>query len=191
MQHRFWTKHAVTFSALAALSVLEKELDRPSVTRTATFLASCLAPLFASYSVEAAWFSPDAVSVPLSTETVAPHHYIRLLHFLTRRSPHLEQSPQRQQAILSLPSKANSVHLSSSNISVKQHCSSPLSVCAMCVCVCVCVCVCARARARIGFIDLCLIIKSYWCIVTIVLVKSDACIVLIRFHQLHCASLCS
>lgn len=57
----------LTFRASAALCVLEKELDRPSVTRTATFLASCLAPLDASYSVAAAWFSPDAVSVPLST----------------------------------------------------------------------------------------------------------------------------
>ena len=57
----------LTFRASAALCVLEKELDRPSVTRTTTFLASCLAPLDASYSVAAAWFSPDAVSVPLST----------------------------------------------------------------------------------------------------------------------------
>ena len=43
--------------------------------------------------------------------------------------------------LLSLPSKANQRQFSSQNISVKQHCPSPLSVCTMCVCVCVCVCV--------------------------------------------------
>ena len=42
--------------------------------------------------------------------------------------------------LLSLPSKANSRHFSSQNISAKQHCLSPLWVCAVCVCVCVCVC---------------------------------------------------
>ena len=41
--------------------------------------------------------------------------------------------------LLSLPSKANSRHFSSQNISAKQHCPSPLSVCTMCVCVCVCI----------------------------------------------------
>ena len=40
--------------------------------------------------------------------------------------------------LLSLPSKANSRHSSSQNISAKQHCPSPLSVC-MCVCVYTCV----------------------------------------------------
>ena len=70
--------------------------------------------------------------------------------------------------LLSLPSKANSRHFcSSQNISARQHCPSPLSVCAMstrvyvsvcecvyiykCVCVrarvCVYMCVCVRARA--------------------------------------------
>ena len=50
--------------------------------------------------------------------------------------------------LLSLPSKANSRHLSFQNISVKPHCPSLLSVCTVCVCVsvcvyvCVCVCVC-------------------------------------------------
>ena len=51
---------------------------------------------------------------------------------------------------LSLPSKANSRHFSSQNISVQCVCVYIY----MCVCVCVracvraCVCVCARARAR-------------------------------------------
>ena len=50
--------------------------------------------------------------------------------------------------LLSLPSKANSRHFSSQNISVKPHCPSLLSVCTVracvraCVRVCVCVCVC-------------------------------------------------
>ena len=48
----------------------------------------------------------------------------------------------------SLPSKANSRHFSSPNISVRQHCPLHLSVFTMraraCVCVCVCVSVCAR-----------------------------------------------
>ena len=60
--------------------------------------------------------------------------------------------------LLSLPSKANSRHFFSQNISVKPHCPSLLSVCTVCVCVCVCVCVracvracvcvCVRVRAR-------------------------------------------
>ena len=41
--------------------------------------------------------------------------------------------------LLSLPSKANSRHFSSQNISVKPHCPSLLSVCTVCVCVCMCV----------------------------------------------------
>ena len=49
--------------------------------------------------------------------------------------------------LLSLLSKANSRHFSSENISAKQHCPSPLSVCTVCVCVCVCVCVRACVRA--------------------------------------------
>ena len=40
-----------------------------------------------------------------------------------------------------LPSKANSRYFSSQNISAKQHCPSPLSVCTVYVCVCVCVCI--------------------------------------------------
>ena len=46
--------------------------------------------------------------------------------------------------LFSPPLKANSWQISSRNISVKQHCPSPLSlvsVCAVCVCVCVCVCI--------------------------------------------------
>ena len=43
--------------------------------------------------------------------------------------------------LLSLPSKANSRHFSSQNISVKPHCPSLLSVFTVCVCVCVCVCI--------------------------------------------------
>ena len=67
-----------------------------------------------------------------------------LSHFLTLWPPYLEQSPPRHQALvlLSLPSKANSRHFSSQNISVKQNCPSPLSVCTVCACVCMCVCVC-------------------------------------------------
>lgn len=57
----------LTFRASAAVFVREKELDHPSVTRTATFLASCLAPRDAAYSVVEAWFSPAAVSVPPPT----------------------------------------------------------------------------------------------------------------------------
>ena len=45
--------------------------------------------------------------------------------------------------LLSLPSKVNSRHFSSQNISVKPHCPSLPSICT--VCVCVCACVCARA----------------------------------------------
>ena len=63
-----------------------------------------------------------------------------LSHFLTLWPPYLEQSPPRHQA-LSLPSKANSRHFSSQNISVKQHCTSPLSVCTVCVHVRTCMCV--------------------------------------------------
>ena len=36
-------------------------------------------------------------------------------------------------------------HFSSQNISLKQHCPSPLQVCTVCLCVCVCVCVCVCA----------------------------------------------
>ena len=50
--------------------------------------------------------------------------------------------------ILSLPSKVNSRHFSSQNISVKPHCPSLPSVCTVCVCVCVCVCACVRACER-------------------------------------------
>ena len=42
--------------------------------------------------------------------------------------------------LLFLPSTANSRHFSSQNISVKQHCPSPLSVCTVCVCACMRVC---------------------------------------------------
>ena len=42
-----------------------------------------------------------------------------------------------QSLLVSLPSKANSGHFSSQNISAKLHCQSSLSVCTMCVCVCV------------------------------------------------------
>ena len=59
--------------------------------------------------------------------------------------------------LLFLSSKANSRHFSSQNISVKQHCPSPLSVCTLCVCVssqtdgsvCVCVCVCVCVHAHV------------------------------------------
>ena len=48
--------------------------------------------------------------------------------------------------LLSLPSRANSRHFSSQNISVKPQCPSLVSVCTVCMCVCVCVraCVCVR-----------------------------------------------
>ena len=45
-----------------------------------------------------------------------------------------------------IPSKANSSHFSSQNVSAKQHCPFTPSVCEMCVCVCVCVCVRASLR---------------------------------------------
>ena len=61
--------------------------------------------------------------------------------------------------LLSLPSKANSRHFSSQNISIQPHCSSLLSVVCVCVCVrerererervCVCVCVCVRERESV------------------------------------------
>ena len=60
-------------------------------------------------------------------------------HFLTLRSPQLERSPPRHQALCySLPSKANSKYVSSRNTSTKQHCPSHLLVCTMTVCACVC-----------------------------------------------------
>ena len=49
--------------------------------------------------------------------------------------------------LLSLPSKANSRHFSSQNISVKPHCPSLLSVCTVRARARACVCVCARVRA--------------------------------------------
>ena len=49
--------------------------------------------------------------------------------------------------LLSLPSKANSRHFSSQNISAKQCCPASIPVCTVCVCVCVCVRVCACVRA--------------------------------------------
>ena len=51
--------------------------------------------------------------------------------------------------LLSLPSKSNSRHFSSQNISVKPHCPSLLSVCTVCVCVCACACVRACVRVCI------------------------------------------
>ena len=58
-------------------------------------------------------------------------------------------SPKTPAALLlSLPSKANARHFSSQNISIKQHCPSPLSVCALCVCVRACVRACVRVCVR-------------------------------------------
>ena len=51
---------------------------------------------------------------------------------------------QKDYGRFSLPSKANSKHFSSQNISSKQHCPSPQSVCKGCVCLCVFVCVWMR-----------------------------------------------
>ena len=73
------------------------------------------------------------------TPTLQPQNPC-FLHFFTLWPPHLEQSPPSGSLLLSLPSKANSRHFSSQNISAEQHCPSPLSVCTECVCVCVCVC---------------------------------------------------
>ena len=50
--------------------------------------------------------------------------------------------------LLSLPSKANSRHFSSQNISAKQCCPASIPVCTVCVCVCVCARVCMRACVR-------------------------------------------
>ena len=63
-----------------------------------------------------------------------------LSHFFTLWPPHLEQSPPKLQALyysLFLQKQTEDI---SQNISAKQHCPSPLSVCTVCVC-CVCVCV--------------------------------------------------
>ena len=75
------------------------------------------------------------------------HGFRTFSHF----GPHIWNNlPPRHQAslLLSLPSKANSRHFSSQNISVKPHCPSLPSVCTVCLCVCVCVCVCVRERER-------------------------------------------
>ena len=67
------------------------------------------------------------------------HGFRTFSHF----GPHIWNNlPPRHQALCySLPSKANSRHFSSLNISVKPHCPSLLSVCTVCVCVRACVCV--------------------------------------------------
>ena len=60
--------------------------------------------------------------------------------------PHIWNNLPKDIKLFSLPSKANSRHFSSRNISVEQHCPSPYQS-VQCVCVCVCVCASARARA--------------------------------------------
>ena len=67
------------------------------------------------------------------------HGFRTFSHF----GPHIWNNlPPRHQALCySLPSKANSRHFSSLNISIKPHCPSLLSVCTVCVCACVRVCV--------------------------------------------------
>ena len=91
-------------------------------------------------------------------------------HFLTLWPPHLEQSPPSGTLLLSLPSKANSRHFSSQNISVKPHCPSLLSVCTVCtVCVCVCVCVCVRAC-----VCACVRASLAWCVKTLVDIFSSS-----------------
>ena len=67
--------------------------------------------------------------------------------------PHIWNNLPKDIRRLSLPSKVNSRHFSSRNISVKLHCPSLPSVCTMCECVCVCVCV--RACARVVCVCAC------------------------------------
>ena len=50
--------------------------------------------------------------------------------------PHIWNNIPQGIRLLFLPSKANSRHFSSQNISVKPHCPSLLSVCTVCACVC-------------------------------------------------------
>ena len=57
---------------------------------------------------------------------------------------------------MSLPSKVNSRYFSSQNISAKQQCPSPLSVCTVCVCVCVCLGVCVCVHVCASFACVCI-----------------------------------
>ena len=93
--------------------------------------------------------------------------------------------------LLSLPSKANSRHFSSQNISVKQHCHSSLSVqfvCVyVCVCVCVCVCcVCARACVCVcvrACVRACVHVFFFWSIFD--MVTTNICTLCVSFVKLR------
>ena len=73
------------------------------------------------------------------------HGFRTFLHF----GPHIWNNLPQDIRLLSLPSKSNSRHFSSQNISVKPHCPSLLSVCTVCVCVCACACVRACVRVHL------------------------------------------
>ena len=105
------------------------------------------------------WAATPLQSLPLSplfirhthaqTPTLQPQNPW-LSHFLTLWPQHLEQSPPpppppgHQALCYSLFLQKQTQDISQ-NISAKQHCPSPLSVCTVCVCmhvhVCVCVCI--------------------------------------------------
>ena len=94
------------------------------------------------------WATAPLQSLPLSPLFVRHTHAQTpslqpqnpwLSHFFTLCPPHLEQSPPRHQALcysLFLQKQTQDIrrHFSSQNISAKQHCPSPLSVCTVCVC---------------------------------------------------------
>ena len=65
--------------------------------------------------------------------------------------------------LLFLPSKVNSRHFSSQNISVKPHCPSLPSVCTVCVRVCACACVraCVRACVHVCVCIFCIIMLEH------------------------------
>ena len=90
------------------------------------------------------WATTPLQSFPLSplfvrhthaqTPTLQPQNPW-LSHFLTLDPTSGTISPKTSGTLLlSLPSKANSRHFYFQNISVKQHCPSPLSVCTVCAC---------------------------------------------------------
>ena len=113
-------------------------------------IQNCLHVLQCNYrfrSLVSFWAATPLQSLPLSplfirhnASTPKPMAFA-LFHTLAPTSGTI--SPKTSGTLLlSLPSKANWRHFSSQNISAKQRCPSPLSVCTVCVlCVCVHVCV--------------------------------------------------
>ena len=94
--------------------------------------------------------SSDTRMLKLQCFNRKTHGFRTFSHF----GPHIWNNLPQDIRLLSLPSKANSRLLSSQNISVKQHCPSPLLVCTVyfilfLFSVCVCVCACVRACVRV------------------------------------------